>query len=109
VDIHLKWVVGVCSLFAAGLAYRQWFAGINLWLKSVRIWAWNVISDKKTCHVVETFFLESAVLWFVFPLLDSLYDPTRRGTPSPLLNQAYIAAFVFLLVAVILSHAGKDG
>ena len=62
--------------------------------------------DPKTCKVAETFFLEAAVLWFVFPLLDSMYGPQKLS--DPLLRQSYFAAGLFFFFAIILSHAGKE-
>lgn len=69
-------------------------------------WLWKIALDKKTCKVAEEFCLEAAVLWFVFPLLDSLYDPAKKG--SPVLTQAYVLAAAFFFFAIILAHVGKD-
>jgi len=100
-------MIGVVSLIVAILVYRRWQAQINRRVAFASRWVWNILLDEKTCRVAEQFFLEAAVLWFVFPFLDSLYDPTKRN--SPILMQGYILASVFFLFAVILSHAGKEG
>jgi len=107
VDSRLIWIAATVALPVAGLVYRQRYVGINSAVKAAYGWLWKVALDKKTCKVAEEFCLEAAVLWFVFPLLDSIYDPAKRG--SPVLTQAYVFALVFLIFAVILAHVGKDG
>jgi hypothetical protein len=100
-------MVVVVALVVAGLAFRQWYARINFAAISVLKWVWDVCLDEKTCRVAETFLNEAAVLWAVFPLLDSIYDPTRRG--DPVLWESYIIAAVCFFGAVIISHARKEG
>ena len=91
----------------AALAYKTWRARINSWVVSASQWVYGFATDEKTCKVAETFFVEAAVLWFVFPILDSIYDPAKRGDPA--LGQAYLFSAICFVCAVILSHAGKGG
>lgn len=105
-DIRLIFVAIAASVVVAGLAFRRWCDRIIQGFKAALSWFLDFLLDGKTCHVLEQFFLESAVLWFVFPLLDSLYDKTKSIPPS-LVHQAYLLAGIFLLFAVILSHAGE--
>jgi len=100
-------MVAAIVLLVGGLAYRQWYARINFAATAFLKWLWDVCLDEKTCRVAETFLNEAAVLWAVFPLLDSIYDPKRRDNPA--LWQSYIIAAVCFLGAVIISHARKDG
>lgn len=106
-DPRLKLLAVVIGLVVTGLVYKSWFARINLWAASAWKWVLGFLTDEKTCRVAATFFVEAAVLWFVFPVLDSIYDPTKRGDPA--LGQAYIFSAICFLCAVILSHAGKGG
>lgn len=100
-------MVGAVALIVALIAYRQWFVRINSWAVSVLVWTGRFLLDVKTCRVAETFCVEAAVLWFVFPILDSIYDPNKQRI-APLLKQAYLVAGMFFIFAVILSHAGKE-
>ena len=106
-DTRLKGIAGVITIGVAGLVYKRWHARINRWVASALTWIRDFLTDEKTCKVAETFFVEAAVLWFVFPVLDSIYDPTKRGDPA--LGQAYIFSAICLLFAIILSHAGRGG
>jgi preprotein translocase subunit SecG len=48
-----------------------------------------------------------AVLWFVFPLLDTLYGGQHLTDSS--LHQAFAMAGLFFVFALVLSHiAGKE-
>lgn len=106
-DSRVIWIVAVVTLAIFGLVYGQKHAGINSAISAAWNWLWKTALDKKTCKVAEEFCLEAAVLWFVFPLLDSLYDPAKKG--QPVLTQANLLAAMFLVFAVILAHVGKDG
>jgi hypothetical protein len=107
VDQRLIVILVAVALFVLGLVYRHRHAEINLAISAAFRWLWKIAFDKKTCKLAEEFCLEAAVLWFVFPLLDSIYDPTKRGTP--VLMQGYVLAVAFFLFAVILAHVGKEG
>ena len=77
-------------------------------------WAFYLLIGPKFCKVAETFCNEVAVLWFVFPLLDTIYEHRNLpGNPismsDPLLRQGFGVSGLFFLFAVILSHiAGED-
>ena len=80
------------------------------------VWLYRIVKDPKTCRVAETFCNEVAVLWFVFPLLDKIYehwkDVGNNANPAnlPSLRQAFLIAGLFFLFAIVLSHAGgKSG
>jgi hypothetical protein len=52
--------------------------------------------------LLETFFNEAAVLWFVFPVLDALY-PKDQGTHMRMANvllTSWVGAFAFFCLAV---------
>lgn len=106
-DIRIECTLVLFGTIVAALAYRKWFARINFAATSALKWFWDICLDEKTCRVAETFLNEAAVLWAVFPLLDSIYDPARRG--EPVLWQSYLLALGCFLGAVIISHARKDG
>lgn len=76
------------------------------WIVVAAKWLFKIALDHKTCKVAETFFTEAAVLWFVFPILDIIYE--HREMSDPKLRQAYIASIVCFLAAVALSHAGRE-
>jgi hypothetical protein len=76
-------------------------------------WAYRFLLDPKTCRVAETFCNEVAVLWFVFPLLDEIYEHTKHPDDpllhDPLLHQAFWVSGMFFIFALILSHiAGRQ-
>jgi hypothetical protein len=100
-------MLAVLLVVVAGLAYRRWHVPINIGVVSALRWIWVFLLHEKACKVAETFLVEAAVLWFVFPVLDSIYDPTKRG--NPVLWQAYIVSAVCFVGAIIVAHAGKDG
>lgn len=106
-DPRIRWTLIGIAIGVAALAYKQWFPRINFAVGALLRWFWGICLDEKTCRVAETFLTEAAVLWAVFPLLDSLYEPARRV--EPVLWQSYILAGGCLLGAVIISHARKDG
>lgn len=100
-------MVGSVGLIVAVLIYVRWKARINQGLAIASMWVGRIVKDPKTCKVAETFFIESAVLWFVFPLVDSLYD--QKKVDPKLQHSAYAVAAVFFVFAVLLSHAaGKE-
>lgn len=93
-------------LLAAVLIYGRWRVQINHAIGVATVRLWRLIIDPKTCRVAETFFVEASVLWFVFPVLDMIYE--HKSVSDPLLMQSYLAALVFFIAAVVLSHAGKE-
>jgi hypothetical protein len=106
VDSHLRLLLGVAATIVALIAYGRWRIHINSWVAKAVKWLYRIALDHKTCKVAETFFTEAAVLWFVFPILDSIYE--HRVLSDPLLRQAYVAAIFCLLAAILLSHMGKE-
>jgi hypothetical protein len=106
VDSRLFFPVGGAVLIAALLIYGQRRVQINQAVRVAIVGLWKLIVDPKTCRVAETFFVEASVLWFVFPVLDMIYE--HKSVSDPLLMQSYLAAFIFFIAAVVLSHAGKE-
>lgn len=92
-------MAAAAAVILVALIYGRWWKGINSWVQSV-------IQHRKTYQVAEQFCVESAVLWFVFPILDSIYDPDRVGKPA--LWPAYLVALMFFIFALVLSHAAKE-
>ena len=62
--------------------------------------------------ILETFFNEAAVLWFVFPLLDTIYSFHNKGERGPSTNLVVgsigVAALLFLFAAVFASLAEEE-
>lgn len=102
----MRLMLGVAAFVVAAIAYGRWRLRINSWIVEVAKWLGRFAMDHKTCKVAETFFTEAAVLWFVFPILDIIYEHRQMSDPS--LRQAYIAAIVCFVAAVALSHMGKE-
>ncbi len=99
-------MVGLVVLIVALLAYGRWWQPINHGIGVAAKWIFRIALDPKTCSVAETFLNEAAVLWFVFPLLDIIYDNKHLNDPS--LHQAYWLSGACFLGAVVLSHiAGR--
>lgn len=99
-------MVGSVGLLVAGLVYAQWRETINPAVWVAVKWLGRTLIDRKTCQVAETFCNESAVLWFVFPLLDTIYE--NQHPDLHLLHESYGVAGMFFLFAVVLAHAGKS-
>jgi len=107
-------MVGVAALIVAVLVYLKWHASINNAVGSSLRWLYRILRDPKTCRVAETFCNEVAVLWFVFPLLDSIYEHWKEAGKTtnqqnlPSLRQAFFVAGLFFLFAVVLSHVAGE-
>lgn len=87
----------------------RWRERIGRGFAAAGYWIVTIVKNPKTYKVAETFCNEVAVLWFVFPLVDQIYDPNRRGRPdSPSMAPAYLMAGLFFFFAIILSHAAKE-
>lgn len=105
-------MVGAAALVVALIAYLRWHGPINSGVVHALQWLYRFLKDPKTCRVAETFCNEVAVLWFVFPLLDSIYEhwksvengPNHPELPS--LHQAFFVAGLFFAFAIVLSHVG---
>lgn len=70
-------------------------------------WAWKTALDSETCSVAETFCNEVAVLWFVFPLVDSLYD--RRNADAHTIHNAFaVSAMFFYSPSYSLMQVGRN-
>jgi hypothetical protein len=100
-------MIATAGVLLALLVYLRWRVRINRALGCVGRWIDKIVKDPKTYKVAETFCNEVAVLWFVFPLLDAIYDPTKRG--HPFLAPAFMVSGLFLFFAVVLSHSAKEG
>jgi hypothetical protein len=105
-------MIGAAALFVALLAYLRWHAQINHALGTAIAWLYRLLRDPKTFKVAETFCNEVAVLWFVFPLLDEIYEHWKdAGNASnhpelPSLKIAFSVAGLFFTFAIVLSHVG---
>ena len=84
----------------AGVGANGWF-----WRKRLaRCFRWFFEGDQ-FFSLLETFFNEAAVLWFVFPFLDTLYQFRKAGdAPAPnifkVIEQSWSVALVFFILAV---------
>jgi hypothetical protein len=107
VDFRLKVMIVAVGVVVSLLMYRRWHKQVNHFLATTVRRIWGFLTDSKTCKVAETFCNEVAVLWFVFPLLDLLYDGQNKSIGS-LLPQAFTTAFAFLVFAIILSHVAES-
>lgn len=100
-------MVGTVGLIVVALAYVRWRKRINTAMVITGTWVYRFLVDPKTCGIASTFCNEVAVLWFVFPLLDTIYEHGKRG--DPLLRQAFKISGLFFVFAIVLSHiAGKQ-
>lgn len=106
-DSRLIGMVGIAAAIVALLVYLRWRGRVNRAFAAAGRWVGKIVKDPKTYKVAETFCNEVAVLWFVFPLLDAIYDPTRRG--RPFLAPAFMVAGLFFAFAIVLSHSAKEG
>jgi hypothetical protein len=106
VDPNLRLSLTVAAVLVALVIYGRWWRRINSWIVAIGKWLFRIALDDKTCKVAETFFIEAAVLWFVFPILDIIYE--HRNIGDPILRQAYVACIFCFLAAVALSHMGKE-
>lgn len=101
-------MVGSVGVVVIVLAYLRWQERINFGVASAVKWVFKFVVDPKTCKVAETCCSEVAVLWFVFPLLDTIYEHGKHPD-DPLLHQAYWVSAMFFIFAVIISHvAGRQ-
>lgn len=105
-DPRLILIIGVVILIVVMLAYGRWHTGINFGVMHGLSAIGGFLLNRRTCRVAETFFIESAVLWFVFPTLDVIYE--HKSVTDPTLRQAYLAAIIFFVAAIVLSHVGKE-
>jgi hypothetical protein len=103
--VDIRWMVGAAGLVVLVILYGRWWKKINSGFATAAKWMWKFLIHPTTCKVAETFCVEVAVLWFVFPLLDTLYQHGKLD--DPLLRQAGWVAGIFLVFAVILSHLGE--
>lgn len=96
-------MVGCVGTIVIVLVYLRWYGRINMGMASALKWASKFVMDPKTCKVAETCCTEVAVLWFVFPLLDTIYERGKHPD-DPLLHQAYWVSAMFFIFAVVISH-----
>jgi hypothetical protein len=101
--VDIRFMVGTVGLIVVALAYGRWQSKINFGITVGTKWIGRFLIDPKTCKTAETFCNEVAVLWFVFPLLDTIYE--HKNPDTRLLHDAYKVSAMFFLFAVILSHA----
>lgn len=85
----------------AGVGANGWF-----WRKQlVRYLGW-IFEGDQFFSLLETFLNEAAVLWFVFPFVDTLYPIGRAAdTPPPhifkVIEQTWSVALLFFILAII--------
>ena len=84
-------ILGARGLLSAGIAE------VKRPVKAIYKWS---LGSSVFWGRAETFWNESAVLWFVFPLLDGIYD-RARDKPSPTVR-SILASWVF---AALFFHA----
>lgn len=104
--MSIRSTVVIAGLFMVVIVYGRWRLRINAWLRKAGAWLFGFLFHSKTYKVAETFCNEVAVLWFVFPLIDSLYE--HKSLTDPFLRHAYGVAGLFFFFAIVLSHAGGD-
>lgn len=95
-------MLGSVGSVVGGVAYGRWRAKINSSIASAFKRAYKILIGPKFCKVAETFCNEVAVLWFVFPLLDTLYQHGNMN--DPLIREGFGVSGVFFVFAVVLSH-----
>jgi len=101
-------MAGAVGAIVLALVYLRWRPRINHGVGSALKWVYKFVLDPKTCRVAETFCNEVAVLWFVFPLLDTIYEHGKIQD-DPLLHQAFWVSALFFVFAITLSHiAGRE-
>lgn len=105
-DSRLIWIVVIAAIAVALIAYVRWHEKINAGVVIALKGIWKLITDPRTCRVVETFFIEAAVLWFVFPLLDTLYD--HGALSGRQLHGSFVVAGAFFIFALVIAHIAKD-
>ena len=99
-------MLGISAVAVAVIAYMRWFAGINHAVAGAAVAVYRFLIGPKFCSVAVTFFNEAAVLWFVFPLLDMIYDQKRMT--AALIRDGFGVSGVFFTFAVVLSHVSGD-
>lgn len=100
-------MVGSVGALVLLIACLRWRTRISLGAVYALKWLYKFVLDPKTCRVAETFCNEVAVLWFVFPLLDTIYEH-GKFRDDPLLHQAFWVSALFFIFAIVLSHvAGR--
>ena len=94
------------------LVLGGWFWRLRLKSYAKRFYKWS-LGSSAFWGLAETFWNEAAVLWFVFPVLDSVYEKSNNG-PSPsakLILVSFVLAGVFFFAAVYSEkkkrHLGK--
>jgi hypothetical protein len=86
-------VVGAATV---GWAIWHWRSLLRQYLSAVLTWS---IRSSEFWGLAETFLNEVAVLWFVFPVLDDLYD--RAANKPPLSIWSILGAFGVAFFAFI--------
>ncbi|MHB1672614.1 MAG: hypothetical protein ACYCSP_00035 [Acidobacteriaceae bacterium] len=95
------------SIELVGVGASGWF-----WRKRLaRFFRW-IFEGDQFFSVLETFFNEAAVLWFVFPFLDTLYRTRKAGdAPAPnifkVMAQSWIVALILFILAIIAKKFAK--
>lgn len=99
-------MVGFVGLLVAAIAYMRWRIPINSAIATLFNQFYRMLIGPKFCKVAETFCNEVAVLWFVFPLLDTLYQ--HGNIKDPLIREGFAVSSIFFIFAVVLSHIAGD-
>jgi hypothetical protein len=98
--------IGLAGVGASGWFWRKRLAHFFRW-----IFRW-VFEGDEFFSLLETFFNEAAVLWFVFPFLDTLYQNRKAGdAPAPnifkVMEQSWIVALILFILAIIAKKFAK--
>jgi len=95
----VRLIAEIAGLAILGLAGWYWRSKLKLWLLALLDWS---IGKSEFWDVAETYCNEVAVLWFVFPTLDSLYD-RAKDKPPPSTNSilmSFAVSLGFFIAAV---------
>lgn len=98
-------IAEILGVAAAGIA--SWFLRKQI----ARFFRW-IFEGDQFFSLLETFFNEAAVLWFVFPFLDTLYQARKGDTPAPdilkTVLQSWGVALILFILAIIAKKLAKQ-
>jgi len=103
VNFRLRLLIGETLLILSEGAIIAWFYRneIRDRGRNLKAAAKRVLGQSTFFALRETFFNESAVLWFVFPLLDAIYTARRPEEKLPstssILGSFAVALFLFIV------------
>jgi hypothetical protein len=88
---------GAASIATVTWALRHWRLQITGHLREL---FGSAEALSRALSLLETFFNEAAVLWFVFPVLDSIYEIGKKGSGFRLIEMLG-TAITSLLLAIL--------